>query len=95
VFEVISSSSVRKDTIELRDLYWQAGIPEYWLIDARHEPVKFDILRHGANRYLPTKKIGGWLKSSVFGRSFRLTKENDQLGNPQFTLASTTETSRD
>ncbi len=95
VLEVVSSSSVRKDTIELRDLYWQAGIPEYWLVDARHEPVRFDILKHGANRYVPTRKIGGWLKSSVFERSFRLTAKNDQLGNPEFTLIEKRVSSRD
>src|SRR5207245_349957 len=29
VLEVVSATSVEKDTVELRELYWQAGIPEY------------------------------------------------------------------
>src|SRR5947209_17728 len=37
VIEVVSPSSVRKDTVRLRQAYWEAGIPEYWLIDARAE----------------------------------------------------------
>src|SRR5262245_59660085 len=46
--EVLSDSSVRKDTVRLRQLYWEAGIREYWLVDARREPIVFDILRHTA-----------------------------------------------
>lgn len=84
--EIVSSSSVRKDTVELRELYWQAGVAEYWLVDARQEPVKFDILKHGPKGYVATRKVGGWLKSEVFGRSFRITQQKDELGNPQFTL---------
>src|SRR6266851_2202000 len=30
VLEVVSDSSVTKDTYELRDAYYRAGIPEYW-----------------------------------------------------------------
>ena len=33
-----------------------------------------------------TRKQGGWLKSVVFGKSFRLTRRTDRSGNPQFTL---------
>ena len=35
VMEVVSESSVGKDTRDLRIRYRRAGIPEYWLIDAR------------------------------------------------------------
>lgn len=87
VLEVVSSTSVRKDTETLRDLYWQAGIPEYWLIDARKEPLRFDILRHGAKGYTATRRAPeGWIKSAVLGRSFRLTQSADPLGNPRFAL---------
>ena len=48
VLEVVSPSSVEKDIVILRQAYWEAGIPEYWLVDARAEPLKFDILRHTA-----------------------------------------------
>src|SRR5262249_39969293 len=33
VLEVVSRSSVRKDTVILKRAYWEAGIPEYWLVD--------------------------------------------------------------
>lgn len=84
--EVVSGSSVAKDTVELRDLYWQAGVSEYWLVDARGDQVKFDILKRGSKAYTATRSSGGWLKSNVFGRSFRIVEFKDKLGNRQFTL---------
>jgi Uma2 family endonuclease len=86
VLEVVSDTSVHKDTEELWQLYWQAGIPEYWLVDARTDELHFDIFRHGAKKYTATRKRGGWLKSRVFKRSFRLTRHADPLGNPQYIL---------
>jgi Uma2 family endonuclease len=86
VLEVISTSSVRKDTVIMRQAYWEAGIREYWLVDARREPLKFDILRHTPKGYAATRKQDGWMKSAVFGKSFRLTQRLNQLGHPEYTL---------
>jgi Uma2 family endonuclease len=86
VLEILSASSVGKDTVKLRELYWKAGIPEYWLVDARGDKLVFDILRRGPKGYTPVRKSGGWLKSAVFGKSFRLTRQTDELGNPEYTL---------
>ena len=49
--EIVSPSSVSKDKKHLRECYYRAGIPEYWLIDARGEDVEFDILRRGEEKY--------------------------------------------
>lgn len=87
VLEVVSESSVEKDTEILRELYWKAGIREYWLVDARGERIEFQILRHTARGYVATRPSGGWRKSAVFGKSFRLTRQLDDLGHPDFTLA--------
>jgi Uma2 family endonuclease len=86
VLEVVSTSSVERDTITLRELYWRAGIPEYWLVDARGDRLAFEILRRTAKGYVSTRKQGGWVKSAVFGKSFRLTQRTDELGYPQYTL---------
>jgi Uma2 family endonuclease len=86
VLEVVSPSSVKKDTEVLRELYWQAGIPEYWLVGARTEPLTFDVLRHTARGYVATRKQGGWVRSAVLGKSFRLTEQTDDLGQPEYTL---------
>jgi Uma2 family endonuclease len=86
VLEVVSDSSVRKDTQQLRQSYWTAGIREYWLIDARKEPLAFDILRHTPKGYRTTPKKDGWIKSSVFGKSFRLMCQASEYGDPEYTL---------
>jgi Uma2 family endonuclease len=85
--EVLSPSTVTKDTETLFDQYWRAGIPEYWLVDARGDRLDFDIFQHTAKGYTATRKQGGWIKSAVFGKSFRLTRRNDELGHPEYTLA--------
>jgi hypothetical protein len=87
VLEVVSRSSVQKDRVLLRQAYWEAGVREYWIVDARQEPLSFDILRHTAKGYTAARKRDGWIKSGVFGKSFRLTQERDPLGQPQYTLA--------
>jgi hypothetical protein len=86
VLEIVSTSSVGKDTEILMDLYWQAGIPEYWLVDVRGERLLFEIYRYTAKGYFATRKREGWIKSKVFGKSFRLTRQPDKLGNPEYTL---------
>jgi Uma2 family endonuclease len=87
VLEVVSKSSVEKDTADLVELYWQAGVAEYWLVDARGEPLRFDVYRHGSKGYAEVRRqAGGWLKSGVFGRSFRLTSGTNRGGDPAFTL---------
>lgn len=86
VLEVVSDGSVNKDTVVLRQAYAEAGIREYWLVDARQEPLRFDLLRLTDRGYAATRKRGGWLRSEVFGRWFRLTEQPGGDGFPQFTL---------
>jgi Uma2 family endonuclease len=86
VLEVISNSSVRKDTVVLRKGYWKARIKEYWRVDARSEQLRFDIFRHTAQGFVATRRQKGWLRSQVFGKSFRLTRTLDSLNKPAFTL---------
>jgi Uma2 family endonuclease len=85
VMEIVSKSSEHKDFIVLRQAYWDAGIREYWLVDARKE-LRFDILRHTARGYVATPKKNGWVKSAVFSKSFRLTASTDRQGHPVYEL---------
>jgi Uma2 family endonuclease len=87
VLEVLSPSSVEKDWETLRDLYWRAGIREYWLVDVRGDQIDFDILRYASKGYVVTREKEGWVKSVVFAKSFRLTQQMDSLGYPEYTLA--------
>lgn len=86
VLEVVSDSSEKKDTQTLFNAYFEAGILEYWLVDARGDEIDFHLYRRGPKRFLDARKQSGWASSKVFGRSFRLVRDNDSLGNPEFTL---------
>lgn len=86
VLEIVSDSSVHKDTVLLRELYWEAGIGEYWLIDVRGARLNFNIYRHTARGYVAARKQGGWVRSIVFKTSFRLTRQAGPDGNPEYSL---------
>jgi Uma2 family endonuclease len=84
--EIVSDSSVKKDTVRLRELYWRAEVPEYWLVDVRGAANRFEILRRSATGYVATATPDGWQASTLFGRSFRLARSNDPLGHVQFAV---------
>lgn len=84
--EIVSKTSERKDKEILRELYWKAGVPEYWLVDARGNTPVFDILCHTPDGYLATPNTEGWLFSAVFGCEFQLVRQTDPLGHPQFVV---------
>ena len=86
VLEVVSDGSVHKDLKVLRKAYWEADIREYWMVDARKDPVQFDILSHSARGYVAVRKQDGWLKSALFGKAFQLRKIKNALGYPEFYL---------
>ncbi len=87
VLEVVSDSSIDKDTDELMDLYFLAGVKEYWLVDVRGQAVEFDIYKRGPKGFVATRRQRGKLRSIVFGKEFQLTRDVDRRGNPLFTLA--------
>jgi hypothetical protein len=86
LMEIVSGSSVRKDTIRLRTAYHRARVPEFWLIDARGEEIDFKILlwRKAGDAAAPSKD--GWQRSRVFGREFRLERRRTRLGTWKYTL---------
>lgn len=86
VLEVVSDSSVKKDYELLREAYWKAGVREYWLVDARGERLEFQILKRGGKGYSSVRAVGGWIKSAVFKKSFRLVATKNHLGQPDFEL---------
>jgi Uma2 family endonuclease len=86
VLEVVSQTSVEKDTEQMRDLYYRAGIPEYWLIDARGEEIDFQLLVHRRSGYVAVPPQDGWYPSRVFGRSFRLGRRRNRAGRWNYQL---------
>lgn len=86
VLEVVSISSVKKDTVLLRKAYFEAGIPEYWLIDALDDEIDFQVLVRGKGEYMPVVAEDGWFASPTFGKSFKLDRSFDDMEIVQYTL---------
>ena len=87
VVEIVSPTTADKDTEWLMAAYHNAGIPEYWLIDAREEDeIRFDIFKRGPKEYAAGRKPEGWVKSAVLKRSFRLIRGKGKHGFPVYQL---------
>jgi Uma2 family endonuclease len=86
VLEIVSRTSVRKDTVQLREAYHRAGVGEYWLIDVQGEEIAFHLLLRQETGYAEGTAEDSWVASLAFGRRFRLTREMDQDGMWQYTL---------
>ncbi len=87
VVEIVSRRSVVKDTRRLPMAYFKAGIPEFWLADARSEPLEFAIHKRGPSGY---RRVAidkeGFQKSAVLNCRFRLSGHRDGLGHWTFEL---------
>jgi Uma2 family endonuclease len=86
VLEVVSRSSVRKDTLTMPEACFAAGVREYWLVDARSGEIDFRIMRRGARGYRAVPDKGGWKRSSVLGRDFRLVSRPARHGLTRYEL---------
>jgi len=87
IVEVVSDRSVAKDTQRLPEAFFKAGVGEFWLADARIEPVVFQIHRPGEAGYQAVEADAqGFQLSTVFGCSFRLDARRDARGNWVFDL---------
>ncbi len=75
VLEIISQSSVQKDTVLLRQKYFRAGVVEYWIVDARKtDQTDLQILVRGKRGFVAQPRVGGWSNSPLFGRRFSLQR---------------------
>jgi Uma2 family endonuclease len=86
VLEIISASSRRKDAKLLRDAYFKAGIPEYWLVDALGDEIEFHLLVAGQHGYSAVEPRDDWFASPTFGCVVRLTREKAEDGFWRYTL---------
>ena len=86
IVEVVSDSSASKDKRRLQAAYFEAGIDEYWLIDARKD-LTFVIQTRGADAFQSVAiDADGFQASAVLQRSFRLRRERDVLGHWKYAL---------
>jgi Uma2 family endonuclease len=87
IVEIVSDSSVTKDTQRLPAAYAVAGVPEFWLADARKEPVVFRIHHLVDAAYSPAQADSeGYQASNVLACRFRLDAERDAHGHWKFKL---------
>lgn len=79
VVEVLSDSSVKKDTERLFAQYYAAGVFEYWLIDARGDQLFLQIHHRGASGFKRVAKDKeGYQRSKVLEARFRFEREEDR-----------------
>ena len=86
VVEILSGSSEDKDHRRLRSAYARAGVPEYWLIDARGDKIDFAILALARGRYRPSAPAGRPQRSEVLGVAFRLSRARNRVGRWSYRL---------
>lgn len=87
VVEIVSDASVAKDTQRLPEAYWRAGIPEFWLADARGSELAFRIHRPGSVGYEPVPSDSeGFQYSAVLNQWFRLLRRRRRTGRWAYAL---------
>jgi Uma2 family endonuclease len=88
VVEVVSASSTGKDNRKLRAGYWKAGVPEYWLLDARGKKgVHFELLVRGEADYQEVEPdADGYRLSPTFQRRFRIVRRRNPVGRYMYRL---------
>ena len=73
VVEVVSPSSVEKDTRRLLAAYLRAGVREYWLVDAREKKVAFTLHVRTGRSFTPARPDArGFRRSKVLDRGVRI-----------------------
>ena len=87
VVEIVSDSSAAKDTRRLPQAYWRAGIPEFWLADARGSELEFRIHRRGEAGYESAPSDPeGFQHTAVLNTRFRLTRRRHRTGRWRYAL---------
>ena len=87
VAEVVSPSSVAKDTRRLPAVYYAAGVTEYWLVDGRGEHFAFNIFRRGATGFEVTPAdTDGFIMSIVLGCRYRFDRTRGRRGEWRYDL---------
>jgi Uma2 family endonuclease len=82
VVEIVSDSSVKKDTKRLPRAYFAAGVRELWLIDARGKELVFQIHRRGASGFEAVDiDDAGYQRSEVLDAAYLLERSRHQRGH--------------
>ena len=90
VVEIVSDSSVKKDTRLLREAYRLAGVREYWVVDARGSEIRFEILSRAGDAFASSGDPLAPQKSGVLGGRWSLTRARNRAGRFSYSLDRTT-----
>jgi Uma2 family endonuclease len=87
IVEIVSDSSVTKDTRRLPPAYARSGVREFWLADARGDRLRFDIHQWTPSGYcLAERDAAGFQRSTVFSAAFSLARRRNPHGRWTFDL---------
>ncbi len=88
IVEIVSNSSVKKDTVRLPKAYFAAGVREYWLVDVRRGQMLFTIHTRSKTKFVPqVADADGLQASSVLNAKFLLTRRQTPSGRWRYRLA--------
>jgi Uma2 family endonuclease len=62
VVEIISPDNPKRDTVEKKEEYAKAGIPEYWLVNPLSETITVFVLAQGSSLY---QEVGVYNKGEI------------------------------
>lgn len=80
VVEIVSNSSVNKDTRRLPPLYAATGVEELWTVDARGAAVQLSVQHlEGGTYRVARADEDGYLSSRVLARRLRMRRESWEL----------------
>lgn len=81
IVEIVSDASKIKDMRRLPKAYFDAGVREFWLADARGEELLFQLHRRGVAGFEPVSADAeGFQSSDVLQRDYRLERQRDRQG---------------
>lgn len=87
IVEIVSPSSVGKDLRRLPPSYFEAGVDELWLIDARREELVFRVHHRGRDGFEETlPDADGFRRSEVLGRRYRLERQRGRRDGWRYDL---------
>ena len=88
VVEIVSKSSVRKDTVRLPKAYFAAGVREFWLVDVRRDQLHLTIHKRAKTKFVPqTVDADDFQFSTVLNAGFMLTRRKSPSGRWRYRLA--------
>lgn len=88
IVEIVSDSSVVKDTQRLPVAYHRGGVRELWLVDARARELVFAVHHSGPESFLRVEPdADGFCRSDVLGCHVRLDREDSAEGLFRYELS--------